>query len=58
MDSGAFFCFDSWTVVMLQDLMIKDGSLPDFSETERVTLNLLMFSDRLPEGALPAFAKS
>jgi RNA polymerase sigma factor (sigma-70 family) len=37
------------TAITLQHMMIEDGSLPVFTDTERVALNLLMFSDRLPE---------
>jgi RNA polymerase sigma factor (sigma-70 family) len=38
------------TITMLLDRMIREGELPDFTDIERVTLNLIMFSDKLPEG--------
>jgi RNA polymerase sigma factor (sigma-70 family) len=39
----------SQTVTMLLDMMMENKELPAFTDTECVTLNLIMFSDKLPK---------
>lgn len=37
------------TWLLILDSMMEEGTLPNFTETERTALNLIVFSDRLPE---------
>lgn len=47
-DESRYVLSPSIALMILDDL-IADGTLPSFTEAQRTTLNLIVFSDRLPE---------
>ena len=47
--SESQYVLQSWTPMYIIDSMIADGTLPNFTEKQRITLNLLVFLHKLPE---------